>query len=116
MRHWVLFPGMQEQFAHVGELDLCYETFGDSADPAMLLVMGLGTQMLGWHEDFCRELAAEVLVPAEHLGAETHHQQHGRVGRITECLVTEVELPDVRELLLHAGEQYPVAHFRTAWG
>ena len=23
----------------------------------MLLVMGLGTQMLGWHADFCRELA-----------------------------------------------------------
>jgi pimeloyl-ACP methyl ester carboxylesterase len=24
--------------------------------PAMLLIMGLGTQMIGWHEDFCRQL------------------------------------------------------------
>jgi pimeloyl-ACP methyl ester carboxylesterase len=46
-----------EQFATVGDVELCYETFGDSANPAVLLVMGLGTQMIGWHEDFCRQLA-----------------------------------------------------------
>src|ERR687894_2898800 len=37
--------------------EVCYETFGDPADPAMLLVMGLATQMLGWHDEFCEELA-----------------------------------------------------------
>ena len=37
--------------------EVCYETFGDPADPALLLMMGLATQMLGWHEDFCAELA-----------------------------------------------------------
>jgi pimeloyl-ACP methyl ester carboxylesterase len=37
--------------------EVCYETFGDPADPALLLTMGLATQMLGWHEDFCAELA-----------------------------------------------------------
>jgi pimeloyl-ACP methyl ester carboxylesterase len=46
-----------EQFARLGDVELCYETFGDEGDPAVLLIMGLGTQMLGWHEDFCRELA-----------------------------------------------------------
>jgi pimeloyl-ACP methyl ester carboxylesterase len=49
---------MGERFAQVTEgVELCFETFGDKDDPAILLVMGLGTQMLGWHEDFCRELA-----------------------------------------------------------
>ena len=48
---------MDERFCHNGELTVCYETFGDSADPTVLLVMGLGTQMVGWNEDFCRELA-----------------------------------------------------------
>src|ERR687895_1366220 len=38
--------------------EICYETFGDPGDPAFLLMMGLATQMLGWHEDFCAELAA----------------------------------------------------------
>src|SRR5919112_4973716 len=39
------------------EIELCYESFGDPSDPPMLLVMGLATQMLGWHEDFCHRLA-----------------------------------------------------------
>jgi pimeloyl-ACP methyl ester carboxylesterase len=47
---------MNEQFADVGAVTLCYETFGNPADPAMLLIMGLGTQMVGWREDFCRQL------------------------------------------------------------
>jgi pimeloyl-ACP methyl ester carboxylesterase len=48
---------MPEKTARVGDVELAYETFGDPADPAMLLVMGLATQMLGWHEDFCAQLA-----------------------------------------------------------
>src|SRR4051794_8779354 len=47
-----------EQFATVGELQLCYETFGDRTDPALVLIMGLGTQMIAWREDFCEQLAA----------------------------------------------------------
>jgi pimeloyl-ACP methyl ester carboxylesterase len=48
---------MDEQFADVGDIRLCYESFGERGNPPMLLIMGLGTQMLAWHEDFCRELA-----------------------------------------------------------
>ena len=49
---------MDERFCDVGRgVTLCYETFGDPADPPLLLVMGLGMQMVGWHEDFCTELA-----------------------------------------------------------
>src|SRR5215212_6647618 len=47
---------MNEQFADVGPVTLCYETFGDPTDPALLLIMGLGTQMVAWREDFCRQL------------------------------------------------------------
>ena len=48
---------MPESICIVGDVELCYETFGDPADPALLLVMGLGTQMLWWREEFCAELA-----------------------------------------------------------
>ena len=48
---------MRESMCIVGDVELCYETFGDPADPALLLVMGLGTQMLWWREEFCAELA-----------------------------------------------------------
>ena len=39
-------------------IDIAYETFGDPADPAILLVMGLGTQMLAWPDPLCEALAA----------------------------------------------------------
>lgn len=38
-------------------IDIAYETFGDPADPAMVLVMGLGTQMLAWPDSMCEDLA-----------------------------------------------------------
>ncbi|GGL97660.1 alpha/beta fold hydrolase [Nakamurella endophytica] len=43
----------------VNGIELAYETFGDPAGTPLLLVMGLGTQMLGWPDEFCRMLAAE---------------------------------------------------------
>ena len=46
-----------EQFCTAGDVELCYETFGDPAGEPLLLVMGLATQMLAWHTDFCRQLA-----------------------------------------------------------
>jgi pimeloyl-ACP methyl ester carboxylesterase len=51
---------MDERFCEVGNgITLCYEAFGEPSDPTALLIMGLGTQMVAWHEDFCRELAGE---------------------------------------------------------
>jgi pimeloyl-ACP methyl ester carboxylesterase len=43
--------------ASANGLTLAYQSFGDPRDVPILLVMGLGTQMLGWPEDFCRLLA-----------------------------------------------------------
>jgi pimeloyl-ACP methyl ester carboxylesterase len=42
--------------ATVDAIELEYETFGDSADPPLLLVMGLGAQMVSWDIDFCEAL------------------------------------------------------------
>ncbi|QHS10216.1 alpha/beta fold hydrolase [Sinimarinibacterium sp. NLF-5-8] len=39
-------------------LELAYETFGDPADPAVLLIMGLGGQLTLWPRLFCEALAA----------------------------------------------------------
>lgn len=43
--------------AKANGIEICYETFGDRNSPAMLLVMGLGAQMLLWPVEFCRQLA-----------------------------------------------------------
>ena len=39
-------------------VNLCVESFGDPADPPILLVMGVGGSMLAWDEAFCESLAA----------------------------------------------------------
>src|SRR3954466_16226662 len=44
--------------AHANGIDLCYEIFGDPVAEPMLLIMGLGAQMILWDDDFCRQLAA----------------------------------------------------------
>ncbi|MER7821543.1 alpha/beta fold hydrolase [Streptomyces sp. NPDC096097] len=48
---------MAERVIEVDGVELCTESFGDPADPPVLLVMGLGASMLWWEEDFCRMLA-----------------------------------------------------------
>ena len=51
-------PYRSPQCGRTNGVELCYDIFGaDDADP-MLMIMGLGAQMIEWDEDFCRELAA----------------------------------------------------------
>jgi pimeloyl-ACP methyl ester carboxylesterase len=81
---------MEEQFCDVGRgITLCYETFGRASDPTALLIMGLGTQMVAWHEDFCRDLAARgyyvVRFDNRDIGRSTH--VGGPAPSITQLLV-----------------------------
>ncbi|PRZ42188.1 pimeloyl-ACP methyl ester carboxylesterase [Antricoccus suffuscus] len=39
-------------------IEIAYESIGDEADPPLLLVMGLGAQMIAWPDQFCVQLAA----------------------------------------------------------
>ncbi|MED5261746.1 MAG: alpha/beta fold hydrolase [Myxococcota bacterium] len=39
-------------------IEIEFETFGDSAADPLLLVMGLGGQLIHWHTEFCEQLAA----------------------------------------------------------
>jgi len=45
-------------FADIGRIRLAYETFGSPSDPPIVLVMGLGSQMLAWRTGFCEQLAS----------------------------------------------------------
>ena len=46
------------QIAHANGIELCYEIFGDPSAEPLLLIMGLGAQMIHWDDEFCRQLAA----------------------------------------------------------
>lgn len=38
---------------------ICYETMGDPGDPTLLLVMGLGCQLVEWDDALCQELVEQ---------------------------------------------------------
>ncbi|GEE03147.1 putative lipase/esterase LipG [Gordonia spumicola] len=41
-----------------GDVDLFYDECGDPDDPTVLLIMGLGAQMVFWRTEFCEKIAA----------------------------------------------------------
>jgi pimeloyl-ACP methyl ester carboxylesterase len=43
--------------ANANGIELEYELFGDEGAPPLLLVMGLGAQMIAWDDAFCTQLA-----------------------------------------------------------
>lgn len=68
-------PG--EEFTDIGGgITICHENFGDPADPTALLIMGLGTQMIAWRDDFCEQLASRgfhvVRFDNRDIGRSTH--------------------------------------------
>ncbi len=81
---------MDEQFCDVGDdINLCYETFGERSDPPALLIMGLGTQMVAWHEDFCRALAERGFYVVRFDNRDIGHSTH----------LDGVPPPSIRQLL-----------------
>ncbi|WP_405494184.1 alpha/beta fold hydrolase [Nocardia sp. NBC_00511] len=45
--------------AHNGDVELAYEVFGPDTGRPLLLIMGLGMQMLLWNDDFCNDLVGK---------------------------------------------------------
>ncbi|NNN18486.1 MAG: alpha/beta hydrolase [Acidimicrobiaceae bacterium] len=43
--------------AQANGIEIEFDTFGNQANPALLLIMGLGVQMIAWPEAACRQLA-----------------------------------------------------------
>lgn len=80
---------MTEQIAPANGIEIAYETFGDPADPTLLLVMGLGVQMLLWDEELCQMLAERgfhvVRFDNRDVGLST--KTRGRPPRVLPALV-----------------------------
>ena len=51
-------PHTPEAYAPANGMKLCYDTFGDKAQPTVLLIMGLGAQMILWDDGFCERIAS----------------------------------------------------------
>jgi pimeloyl-ACP methyl ester carboxylesterase len=51
-------PHSDQASVDANGIEIVYDTFGDPSSPPMLLIMGLGAQMIAWDEDFCSALAS----------------------------------------------------------
>ena len=69
------------ELARVDGVELAYEVFGEKDRPAILLIMGLGSQMVIWDEEFCRGLAElgfrVIRFDNRDIGLSTKLSQHG---------------------------------------
>jgi len=72
---------MTIEYADTGAVRLAYETFGSPTDPPLVLVMGLATQMIAWHDDFCAALVDAgfhvVRFDNRDIGLSTHLDEAG---------------------------------------
>src|SRR5690606_10641333 len=96
-----LLAQMGEQITRISDrIEICHESFGDPADPPLLLVMGLGMQMVGWHDEFCRRLAER--------GFYVVRFDNRDAGRSTHF---DFRPPTLRQLVTRrfAAEQYTLA-------
>jgi pimeloyl-ACP methyl ester carboxylesterase len=82
-------------------IDIAFERFGDPGAPPLLLIMGLGTQMLGWPDGFCDTLADRgmhvIRFDNRDIGLSTH--------------ITDAPAPDVGAALTgdHSSASYKLS-------
>ncbi len=66
---------------NANNISITYETFGAPDAKPLLLVMGLGAQMIAWDENFCQQLAAAghfvIRYDNRDVGMSTHFHDHG---------------------------------------
>lgn len=107
--------------ATFNNISIEYETFGNPRHPAVLLIMGLGAQMIVWPDRFCQLLSDEgyfvIRYDNRDIGLSTKFSDHG-VPRIVKPLLAnwfgiKIEAPydlhhmaqDAIGLLDHLGRQ-----------
>jgi len=76
----------EERLAPSNGIEIAYQEVGDPAADPLILVMGLGTQMLGWQEDFCVQLAERgfrvIRFDNRDIGRSTMLDGAGTPGRV----------------------------------
>jgi pimeloyl-ACP methyl ester carboxylesterase len=86
-------------------IEIEYDTFGDPADPALLLVMGFTAQMISWDEKLCRSLADR--------GRYVIRYDNRDCGLSTHFDGVAVDVPGVINAAFNGGEMPPVPYLLT---
>ena len=98
---------MGTDFAKANGIDICYETFGNPKDPALLLVMGFTAQLVAWDEAFCETLANR--------GRYVIRFDNRDCGLSTHLDGVAVDLPAVLAAVAGMGAMPPVPYTLSAF-
>lgn len=89
---------MSERYLDANNVRLAYDDFGNANDPAILLIMGMATQMTAWPLSFCRGLADR--------GFYVVRYDNRDVG-LSEKMLT-ARIPSTLDMMLKAGINRPL--------
>jgi pimeloyl-ACP methyl ester carboxylesterase len=80
---------MSEQIAHANGIEIAYESIGDPAGQPLLMIMGLGTQLIHWDVELCEQLAARGFHVIRFDNRDAGHSTH-----------IDAPVPNVRRAML----------------
>ena len=89
---------MSERYLDANGVRLAYDDYGNANDPAILLIMGMATQMTAWPLSFCRGLADR--------GFYVVRYDNRDVG-LSEKMLT-ARIPSTLDMMLKAGINRPL--------
>ena len=81
---------------NVNNIEIEYDTFGDPSSKPLLLIMGLGTQMIAWSEEMCEIFANK--------GLYVIRFDNRDVGLSTKC--EYAGLPDLEDIYTKDGDSF----------
>ena len=85
------------QIVRANGIDLCYEIFGNADAEPMLLIMGLGGQMIHWEDNFCRQLAGRgfrvIRFDNRDIGKSSHLSGGKRLGPVELLKLRFLKIP-----------------------
>ncbi|WP_426390512.1 alpha/beta fold hydrolase [Variovorax sp. R-27] len=92
-------PPRVEQRTRANGIELAWDSFGDAGAPPLLLVMGLGAQMVAWDDAFCARLA-------EAGGHRVIRFDNRDIGHSTH--LSHLGVPDIQALMAQAMAGQPL--------
>ena len=93
-------PPRTERRTRANSIELAWDSFGDPDAPPLLLIMGLGAQMVAWDDAFCARLA-------EAGGHRVIRFDNRDIGHSTH--LSHLGIPDIQALMLQAMAGKPLA-------
>ena len=88
-----------ESLIEANGISLCWDSFGEPSAPALILIMGMGAQMVGWDDEFCAQLALR--------GFRVIRFDSRDVGKST--WFHDAGVPDVTNAMMRAWWRWPVS-------